>query len=150
MNPNLKITANKWYLGFLSVVYLGFIYMLLQAEGQSNMIIGYIAIAVLLIVYVSFFFMHVTFDQDSMSTQIFFFTFSIPYNQVEKVKVSRFKLQIEGNGHRIAISKFTHANFQSASNLLASKIDGLGDIKLTGKEKYLQEYLQVIEQDTEQ
>lgn len=141
--PELKITANKWYLGFLSIVYLGFIYMLLQAEGQGSMVVGYMAMAVLLIVYISFFFMHVTFNRESIYTKMFFITFRIPYDQVEKVKVSRLKIQIEGNGNRIAISKFTHADFHSAVDLLASKIDDRGDIELTGKKKYLQEYLQV-------
>ncbi len=50
----------------------------------------------------------------------------------------------------IAINKFAHTDFQAAADLLASKIDDLGDIELTGKKKYLQEHLRVNEQDTEQ
>lgn len=59
------------------------------------------------------------------------------------MKASRLNIQIKGNGHRIAISKLTHADFHSAVDLLASKIDGRGDIELAGKQKYLHEYLQV-------
>lgn len=65
----------------------------------------------------------------------------IPYGKIEKLKAANGVVEIRQSFfNKIAIGNL-YTNFEEATNLLASKIKDKDDIKLSGKQKYIDEYL---------
>lgn len=140
----LKLRTRKWYL-FVCYLILGYaIYGTIQNFEYVKDSPG---LSFLLILFVILFLnMHrpqVIFEEDSVKRALFFFTISIPYNQVEKIKVTKNRIKIYGSKGVISFNNFfLLTDFKSAVQLLVSKINGPETVELTGKEKYIREYFQ--------
>ncbi len=135
----LKIKAKRWYLIVCYLIFGYAIYGTIQNFEYVKDSPGlYFLLFLFVILFINMHRAQVIFDQSGVKRAIFFFKITIPYDQIEKIKISKNRIKIYSSNDAISFNNFIFTNFHSAIALLNDNIDQ--DIELTGKEEYIHEY----------
>lgn len=139
----LKIKAKKWYLIICYLIVGYAIYGTIQNFEYVKDSPGlYFLIFLFVILFINMHRAQVIFDQSGVKRAIFFFKIGIPYDQIEKIKVSKNRIKIYSSDDAISFNNFIFTNFHLAIALLNDNIDR--EIELTGTDEYVQEYFESV------
>lgn len=145
---NVEVRLKKWFeifqyiccgiciaLGLVFVFEIGFdeLFLIMKIIGFGLAVMG-------ILLALHFYEFKITFGREAIQ-QSGLISKEIPYGKIEKLKAANGVVEIRQSFfNKIAIGNL-YTNFEEATNLLASKIKDTNDIKLSGKQKYIDEYL---------
>ena len=150
-DDNVEVQFKNWLkmLNYLGSVFCigGYIFMLGLLISEDNahflLVTGLLIATIFSILwFINTYQFNINFRANSIEKSGVF-NKEIPYATIEKIQFYKDRIEIIGPGfaNRVSIGNL-NTNFEEAREQLASKIEGIDDIDLKGKPKYIEKHIE--------